>query len=178
MIVDSSKIPSHAFLLSQIPSINLHLLHLVRDSRATAYSWQKKIQRQDAYPDETIPMERYNPVTGSLKWLFWNGILERISPHLNGSYIRINYEDFVRNPEREFRNIAQALDMSRVSFPGNENQVHLNGNHMAWGNPSRMKTGPINLRLDTGWESELSWQTRITVSAITWPLLLKYGYLV
>ena len=38
VIVDSSNLPSHAFLLRAMPAIDLRVVHLVRDSRAVAYS--------------------------------------------------------------------------------------------------------------------------------------------
>ena len=41
VIVDSSKWPTYAFLLSNLPSIDLHILHLVRDPRACAFSWRR-----------------------------------------------------------------------------------------------------------------------------------------
>ncbi|MBC7238020.1 MAG: sulfotransferase, partial [Chloroflexi bacterium] len=41
MIVDSSKMPSHALLLGMLPGVELYMVHLVRDPRATAYAWRK-----------------------------------------------------------------------------------------------------------------------------------------
>ena len=41
VIVDSSKDPSFAFVLASIPEIRLSVVHLVRDSRAVAFSWTR-----------------------------------------------------------------------------------------------------------------------------------------
>ena len=46
VIVDSSNLPSHAFLLRTMPAIDLRLIHLVRDSRAVAWSWQKRVEKR------------------------------------------------------------------------------------------------------------------------------------
>src|SRR5215467_1594185 len=39
-IVDSSKVPQYAWVLAEAQGLELHMVHLVRDSRATAFSWQ------------------------------------------------------------------------------------------------------------------------------------------
>ncbi|HEV2474304.1 MAG TPA: hypothetical protein VGS41_16625, partial [Chthonomonadales bacterium] len=41
IIVDSSKVPQYAWVLAEARGIELHMVHLVRDSRATAFSWQR-----------------------------------------------------------------------------------------------------------------------------------------
>lgn len=176
ILVDSSKIPSHAFLLSQLSSFDLTLIHLVRDPRGTANSWSKKIDRQDAQPDGTIQMEQYTPTIQSMKWLFWNILFEMMPHHTDVEYVRIRYEDFVTEPAKSIDHIGDATNMTNIQFPGRDRSIHLRGNHMAWGNPSRSKTGTIHLRLDEGWKSNLSRWDRTKVEFITWPLLLKYGY--
>src|SRR5439155_19145064 len=47
VLVDSSKLPSHALLLRRVPGVDLRLLHLVRDSRGVAFSWQKQTKAVD-----------------------------------------------------------------------------------------------------------------------------------
>ena len=39
IVVDSSKVPQYAWVLAEAEEIELHMVHLVRDSRATAFSW-------------------------------------------------------------------------------------------------------------------------------------------
>ncbi len=41
-IIDDSKRPAYGKLLEQIDSIDLYILHLVRDPRAVAFSWQRR----------------------------------------------------------------------------------------------------------------------------------------
>ena len=41
VIIDSSKHASYALMLSQVPGLDLRLLHVVRDSRAVAHAWTK-----------------------------------------------------------------------------------------------------------------------------------------
>src|SRR3989337_4505879 len=47
IVIDSSKDISSLYLLRRIPEIKLHVLHLVRDSRAVAFSWQRQKARAD-----------------------------------------------------------------------------------------------------------------------------------
>jgi len=68
LVVDSSKDASHAYVLANIPEIQLYVVHLVRDSRAVAYSWQRK-KVSHIMANEEIYMDRYGPVGSSLNWL-------------------------------------------------------------------------------------------------------------
>ena len=45
VVVDSSKHVSAALALRQNPDVDLHVVHLVRDSRGVAYSWAKQVGR-------------------------------------------------------------------------------------------------------------------------------------
>ncbi len=42
VILDSTKDPAYAFLLNLVPEVDMRLIHLVRDSRGVAYSWQRR----------------------------------------------------------------------------------------------------------------------------------------
>jgi hypothetical protein len=44
------------------------------------------------------------------------------------------------------------------------------------GNPMRLETGHVQLRLDEAWRTDMRVMDRATVTALTWPLLLRYGY--
>ena len=52
LIIDSSKVPSGAALLSHA-GVEAHLLHVVRDPRVVAYSWQ----RPKAHRDRPKPVD-------------------------------------------------------------------------------------------------------------------------
>jgi hypothetical protein len=49
--------------------------------------------------------------------------------------------------------------------------------HTASGNPMRFTTGPVPIRLDDKWRSAMLPSNRRTVTALTFPLLQRYGYL-
>jgi hypothetical protein len=54
--------------------------------------------------------------------------------------------------------------------------VRLRVTHSVSGNPNRFQTGPIELRPDSEWRHSLGAAHRALVTAVTWPLLLRYGY--
>ena len=79
VIVDSSNLPSHAFLLRPMPGIDLRVIHLVRDSRAVAFSWRKHVEkRRSAGPSAALP--RYDLGSSSLRWMLYNGLTQTLRP--------------------------------------------------------------------------------------------------
>ena len=48
--------------------------------------------------------------------------------------------------------------------------------HGLSGNPGRFRSGPIELRQDDGWTTEMPTADRAVVTALTLPLLRTYGY--
>jgi hypothetical protein len=57
-----------------------------------------------------------------------------------------------------------------------EPTVTLAPTHSVKGNPDRFRTGPIEIRLDDEWRRAMRPRDRRVVTALTWPLLLRYGY--
>lgn len=176
VIVDSSKIPSHAFLLTQLPSIHLTMVHLVRDPRGTAYSWQKKARRTDIHAEGAVHMKQHSPSLEAYRWTSWNMLIEAIGKICASGYVRVKYEDLISSPQSELDRIGRCLGIDMPELL-EDREVRLNGNHTVWGNPSRMEEGPVALRLDDEWRTELAPWDRLTVEALSWPLLLRYGYL-
>ena len=58
-----------------------------------------------------------------------------------------------------------------------DHEVELETTHAMAGNPSRFSLGIVPLRLDVAWEESQSASERRLVTALTWPLLQRYGYL-
>jgi hypothetical protein len=48
--------------------------------------------------------------------------------------------------------------------------------HTVAGNADRMRSGPLTVRLDDAWRTDLPTRSRRLVSALTAPLLARYGY--
>jgi hypothetical protein len=175
VIVDSSKAPLYAELLARIPSIDLYVVHLVRDPRATAYSWLRGKQLPDF--DDARQMQRLRPLKSSGLWTLWQTMSELLMGRPPGRYLRLRYEDFVADPEPAVRRVAALVgeEPSRLPFVSAA-AVRLRVTHSVSGNPNRFETGPVQLRPDTEWVDGLSRPQRALVTAVTWPLLLRYRY--
>jgi len=175
VIVDSSKRLSYAVVLSQLPFADLRVLHLVRDSRAVAYSWARSTE--SVVGGGTL-VSRLSPTYQSRVWSLQNysyGFLSGFAP-----LSRLRYEDFVNDPTRY---LAEAL--TGVGF-GDEvdslpvvrgREISLSVEHTVSGNPDRFRTGNIVLELDEQWKAKMRSSDKNVVTALTAPLLLKYGYL-
>jgi hypothetical protein len=174
VIVDSSKVPAHAFILSLIPTIDLYLVHLIRDSRAVSFSWQRQTLRAD---DPGTPMERMGAAASSMKWNVWNITIGLFHRTLRERYIRVRYEDFVAAPQKTVHRILHLVNQDATPTPFvTDHSVDLKATHTVWGNPSRTRTGIVELRPDVEWKQSMIRWDRIAATALSWPLLLWYGY--
>jgi Sulfotransferase family len=176
VIVDSSKFPSYGYVLSTMQSIDLYVVHLVRDPRGVAYSWLRKKLALDK--GQQSYMDLHNPVESSLIWDAWNLTAEALWKRYPDRYLNVHYEDFVRAPQQTITRMLDMLgeSMGRLPFAG-EREVELKGNHTVSGNPNRFRSGTVELRSDDEWKSQMKTSDRIIATALTWPLLIKYGYL-
>jgi hypothetical protein len=178
VIVDSSKLPSHALLLRTIPDIDLRLVHLVRDSRGVAFSWQKQLKSADAGDGEAKYLDRYSPVSASARYVLYNE-LTRVVGALRVPYIRVRYEDLIADPRgRLARILAHAgLDVTAADLDFlHGSEADLSPSHTVDGNPMRFSVGPVRLRADDEWQTKMSEGDRRLVTALTSPLLLGYRY--
>lgn len=178
VIVDSSKIPSHAYLLRRLPWIDLRMLHLIRDSRGVAYSWQKVVTKDAGSTGHGEYLHRYGPVAASVRWLVYNGQTSGIA-HRGVPYRRLRYEDLMADPRKWTQRILEFAGAERrdADLPFiTDHEVRFGHNHTVDGNPIRFSTGSVQLRPDEEWRRRLSPARRAAVSLITLPGLARYGY--
>lgn len=177
VIVDSTKAPSHSYLLRTAPELDLYVLHLVRDPRAVAYSWNRKVVRFDNHPENPVPMPRFSPLRSALKWAYANLNVELLRDTLGPKMITVRYEDFLADPFGTVSRIVGLVDEDSDALPFvSERKLQLDPTHTVWGNPGRLKTGLVELRLDAEWQEKMSAHRRAVVTGVTWPLLRKYAY--
>ena len=176
VVVDSSKRPSDAALLRLVPGVRPSYVQLVRDPRAVAYSWQ----RHKAQPDRNRPAElvRHGPVDSTLSWIRWNSLAESVrakSPP--SSSLLLRYEDLVARPRPSLLDVAALVGEAPPALPlEGERTALLEPNHTVSGNPSRFRTGRVELRADDEWITRQSPAQRSMVTSLALPLLSRYGY--
>ena len=176
VIVDSSKQPADAAVLRFLPNLDPYFLHLVRDPRAVAYSWQ----RRKTSPGEGSRQEmmRLGPMTSSRNWMVVNLAVEALRRRESASRSRlVRYESFIADPRRTVARILDLLseEHQEMAFI-DDHLVHLTPGHTAGGNPDRFRTGATVLREDREWREKQRFSDRSVSTAITLPLLGRYGY--
>lgn len=176
VIVDSSKDASHAFALANLDGIDLHVAHLVRDSRAVSHSWLRKKVKYEVVGREQDYMDLRGPAASSVGWVRSNLLVEPLRIYAS-SYTRVRYEDFVAEPRSTLRRLLRAVGEDREPTLAGEHKLWLGVDHTVAGNPNRFRRGDIELRLDEEWKERMSRADQLTATAMTWPLLLRYGYL-
>jgi hypothetical protein len=173
VVVDSSKHVSLASCLRHDEAVDLRLVHAVRDSRGTTYSWSKEVVRPEV-TDRVELMPRYPARTAASLWMAHNGMLEALAA-TGVPRLLVRYEDFVTAPARTLRRVADHVGVEDAPVVEGDT-VTLSPQHTVAGNPMRFQTGPVRLRLDQAWRRRLPpWERRLA-TALTAPLLLRYGY--
>lgn len=175
VIVDSSKLATDAYLLSMLTNVDLYLVHLVRDPRATAHSWGRVKLKDPSDPDSYFG--RLGPARSSTYWLRRNAVIEALlRPRLGGRYLRLRYEDFIADPHAAVRSILALVGESRQPPFVGPREVELRPNHTVAGNPRRFATGSCVIRPDDEWRNALSGRQRLLATMPAAPLMPRYGY--
>ncbi|GAA2645682.1 sulfotransferase [Paractinoplanes durhamensis] len=174
LIVDSSKVPSGAALLTRMPGTIPYLLHMVRDPRAVTHSWMRAAPPPEKRNGSTI-LQR--PTSSTMHWLVRNAITERLGRAFPGRHTRLRYEDFAAEPQAAIERVLTMTGVEPADGPFvDENTVVLKPNHTIAGNPSRFRNGEIAVKPDNRWRSEQHFGPRFTSTALALPFLHRYGY--
>ncbi|HET9729071.1 MAG TPA: sulfotransferase [Acidimicrobiia bacterium] len=169
VLVDSSNDPVYGLFLQRAPGIDLRVLHLVRDSRAVAWSLQRKRRRPEIEADAYLPV--HSPLHTCFEWDFRNA-LAHVLGRRAGAYVRVRYEDLARDPADVVMRATKDLGLQ-----GGSPNFELADNHTVAGNPMRFTRGPLHVRADDEWQRCMPRRDRRLVTALTLPGLLRYGYL-
>ena len=177
VVVDSSKLPLYGRVLGEVPGVERYVVHLVRDPRAVAYSWLRK-KRSTAAGRGSAYMPQHHPVESSLEWDLCNVAAEWLRDDAPGRYTMLRYEDFVREPRPAVERILRLVGEESRSLPFvSACGVELRRpNHNVGGNPSRFRTGVVELSPDAEWATRMKGRDRRLVTALTLPFLARFGY--
>jgi hypothetical protein len=174
VLVDSSKQPAHAYLLQMSRVAEVYIVHLIRDPRGCAYSYQRR-KAHPALKGGHFPT--MHPMKNSLHWIVANLATQMISRISRSHYLRVRYEDFVRAPRGTVYRLTEFIGEAVPQVPfASEHTVILRPLHGVSGNSVRFQTGAVRLRLDEQWKSEMKTRHKALVTALTSFLLPHYGY--
>ena len=157
-VVDTSKNPQHGFLLRNLPGVRLVVVHLVRDSRAVAFSWRGR-----PGDDERAALLRRAPLRSVLAWLVANVLAELLA--VSTTSVRLRYEELCADPDASADRILELAGVTR--------RLAVGADARPWctpplGNPIRHDTGPLVLRRDDEWATS-GWRGRGLVTACSPP---------
>jgi len=181
-IVDSTKDPQYALLLSGA-SVDLRLVHLVRDSRGVAFSWAKPNVARPQYADHSelrgTPMNTMPAWRSAAEWSAKNLMLHALSTRR--ATIRVRYEDLFPDACVELARILRLADRLDLADDIEQRESALTSFealplHTVGGNRVRFERGILTLKRDDEWKSRMARRERRVVTALTFPLLMAYGY--
>lgn len=166
VIIDTSKNPAYLYLLSMIKWIDLYVVHIIRDPRATAYSWIAK--KKGFY--------KVSNTRSSLRWAARNFAVDLHKKRFYPKIIQIRYEDFISNPKEQLRNILKLVNEEDRSLEFiRQEGINFHKNHCVFGNPDLFKRGTVKLKLDKRW-NKMRTKDKFLTTFLTWPFMIRYGY--
>ncbi|HEY2767358.1 MAG TPA: hypothetical protein VGI76_03830 [Solirubrobacteraceae bacterium] len=172
-VVESSKHPAQAFVLSASQKLEPKVIHLVRDSRGVAWSFQKQVARPEVADGRLMPQAV--PAKAAWQWM-----LNNLPFHLLWTrgvpQITVRYESYTREPLRALEEIGRLLGRTSTLRSTAELKLDFAEEHSLGGNPVRFKRGALDLQIDDEWRSAMRRPDRLRTGAITFPLLAAYGY--
>ncbi|NHC24448.1 sulfotransferase [Nocardioides sp. IC4_145] len=178
VVVDASKGPALGQALAGASDLDVRLLNVVRDPRAVAWSWSRRVERPHATAG-TAEMWRIPASRSAAQWAALQLEMGAIAAWGGVPAARLRYEDFAADPVAALVAATAAIGLPlrpadlRAVAAG---RVRLGPSHGLSGNPGRFRSGLVTVRRDDRWVDEMPVRDRALVTALTAPLLLTYGY--
>lgn len=181
VVVDASKHPNDALLLTRLHGVAPYFVQIVRDPRGSAYSAQRRKERRAVRTPELSP-----PSTSSRTREAARVTVNWTTRHLAGEGIRrlvgadrsmmLSYEDFVARPEAALAQVAQLVgDRPRQLPEFRGRSIALPDAHGP-GSSKKLREGNLTLRHDDRWLSDFGIAEARVTTALGWPLMRRYGY--
>ncbi|HXF36430.1 MAG TPA: sulfotransferase [Actinomycetota bacterium] len=173
LVIDSSKSAADAALLAFREEVPTYLVQLIRDPRGVVSSLQRHAGVR------SIRARRALAVRGAARWtakhLANEALRRRSGPERS---IALRYEDLIAHPADAVESVAKLvglpspLERLAPGVPIPVPEVHgPDGSRRR-----RFETDRVVLELDTRWHRELDPVDRRLITALTFPLLRRYGY--
>jgi hypothetical protein len=176
VVIDASKLLSHAFMLRHVDRLDVGFLHIVRDCRGVAFSWRKEVARPETVGAVSY-MPRFGPAAVAARWTYDNAGAHLLGAS-GGRRAFMRYETFVERPRDELARVLGGLGEAGAAenLGAFEDEITLEPTHSVCGNPMRFRTGPVPIAVDEQWRHDMPRADRIAATVLAWPLLAAYGY--
>ncbi|CAM5507965.1 sulfotransferase [Streptomyces spiroverticillatus] len=166
LVVDGSKCPAEAAALLGRDDLDVRVLHMVRDPRATALSYRGAKEYID--PMSASRSSRY--------WTAFNLASELVGRAAGDRYLRIRHEDLCARPRETVAEVIRFAGLDDASPVDAAGSVALGVNHTVTGNPDRLRHGVTRIRPDGRWHTALGPAEVRSATVPALPLLGRYGY--
>jgi hypothetical protein len=166
LVVDGSKYPAEAASLLGRTDLDVRVLHIVRDPRATAFSYKRA-------KDYIDPM---SPSRSSGFWTAFNLASELVGREAGDRYLRVRHEDLCARPRETVTEVMRFAGLDGPPPVDAAGRVLLGPNHTVTGNPDRLVNGAAVIRADERWRTGLTRREIAAATATALPLLWRYGY--
>lgn len=166
LIIDGSKYPAEAATLLGRSDLEVRVLHIVRDPRATAFSYRRA-------KDYIDPM---SPSRSSAFWTAFNLASEAVGGAAGTRYLRVRHEDLCAQPREVVGEVMRFAGLTGEPPVDQAGRVRLGPNHTVTGNPDRLSGGEAVIRADERWRTGLSRRETVAATLPALPLLARYGY--
>ncbi len=170
VLVDTSKLPADAALISHMDEIDTFFVHLVRDPRGTVHSILRRSRGEREH-------HLLQTVSGAAGWLMRHLAATALVRHVGTDRsLVISYEDMVSDPNAVLARVADLVGEPPPPAPVVvDGQVALAVAHTPIG-AGRFGETTTTLALDDRWVSDLGTLDRIVVTGLTQPLARRFGY--
>jgi O-antigen/teichoic acid export membrane protein len=152
-------------------SLDLHVLHVVRDPRGVAHSVAKRAGRHRWHP-------RYGPfgLAMLMEWSWMTAEVERWGLGLGRKFLRMRYEDLVQDPRRWIDEIAGLVgEAPPVPELVADGVATLGEHHTLAGNAARFEHGEVQIKGDFAWHSSAPVRRRL-ITVLGSRILKRFDY--
>ncbi len=175
-VVDSSKSPVRALALARMETVDLRVVHLVRDGRGVLSSLRKGYRKdvRGGIPHDIPPRPTWRVAA---LWVLSNLLSEALRTMVGRErYVRIRYEDLMRDPSGALASLAGVVDhgLEPIGERAARGEAFSTGHTIA-GNRVRME-GEVRLRPREGWRNGLEDRDRRLFRLLAGPVMRRYGY--
>lgn len=183
VVVDSSKHPGEAALLTKAADVSLYCIHVVRDPRGTVYDREIRRSGRLRHRLERVGRsgaENIHPIGTahtSLAWLGRHMTAEAVRRRIGDvRSLVVRYEDFAADPAATLMAVSELVNLPpRWSPISDDRSVRLPTAHTPAGG-GRLLARDVTIAEDTRWRSSLRPFDRVLATALTSPRRRRYGY--
>ena len=169
-VVDSAKRPIEAALLSHVGDLEITVVHVIRDPRGMVLS---NLTRTVEAPRERPHPRRTGYFAAS--WVARNRASQSVREAAGSAGTLIKHEVWVADPAATLRSAFAGTPVELAGLPLEDHHAQLRPGHAPRGNGNQ-RAGTVAIRREEPWRFELHPADRALTTAITLPMLLRYGY--